>query len=126
VNAFRLCVVLAAVIALEACATTTETYNWGGYEHSLYGYYKDPTKLGDLSQTLAAIIKSAEMNKATVPPGIYAEYGYLQLQAGKGAEAVTMFEQEKARWPESRVFMDSMIKAASIPAPAAAVPAATP
>lgn len=125
-NAFRLVPVMAAVVTLGACATTTQKYNWEKYDPALYAYYKDPTKLGELNQTLAAIIKSAEMNKARVPPGIYAEYGYLQLQAGKSAEAVTMFEQEETRWPESKVFMDRMIKVASIPAPAAAPPAPSP
>jgi hypothetical protein len=81
----------------------------------LYTYYKDPAKVGELAQALEAIIKSAEANPAKVPPGIYAEYGYIQLQRGKSQEAVALFKQEQARWPESRVFMDHMIQVASIP-----------
>ncbi len=125
-SAGRLVAVSAAAVVLGACATTTQKYNWEKYDPALYSYYKNPTKLADLNQTLEAIIKSADTNKAQVPPGIYAEYGYLQLQAGNAAVAVSMFEQEKAHWPESRVFMDRMIKVASIPAPAAAAPAPSP
>ena len=51
-----------------------------------------------------------------VPPGIYAEYGYLQLQQGNNAQAIALFKQEKALWPEATVFMDHMIKVASPPA----------
>lgn len=50
-----------------------------------------------------------------MPPGIYAEYGYLQLQQGKTASAVELFKQEESHWPESKVFMDRMIKVASAP-----------
>jgi hypothetical protein len=126
VSVTRLFVASAALIVLAACATTTQKYNWGKYDPALYGYYRNPTKLAELSETLEAIIKSADANKTRVPPGIYAEYGYLQLQAGKNAEAVTMFQQEEARWPESKVFMDRMIKVAAMPGPAVAAPAATP
>lgn len=125
-NALRVALVAAGAATLMGCATTTQKYNWGKYDPALYGYYKNPTKLVELKETLAAIVKSADQNKAMVPPGIYAEYGYLQLQSGNSAEAVTMFEQEETRWPESKVFMDRMIKVAAIPTPAAATPATTP
>ena len=80
----------------------------------LYTVYKDPTKVGDLNETLEAIIKSADTTQSRVPPGIYAEYGYLQMQQGKSKEAIDLFKQERALWPESKVFMDRMIQVASI------------
>ena len=108
----------AALVGLmTACATTNLKYNWGRYDPSLYGYYKDPAKVGELSQALDAIIRSADTNHAKVPPGIYAEYGYLLLQRGKSQEAVAQFKQEQAHWPESKVFMDHMIQVATIPVP---------
>jgi hypothetical protein len=115
VSTLRIVAAIAAIGLLGACATTNQKYNWGKYDPSLYGYYKDPTKVGELNQTLAAIIDSAATGKANVPPGIYAEYGYLQLQAGKSARAIELFKQEEARWPESKVFMDRMIRVASTP-----------
>jgi hypothetical protein len=116
VRLLRFASMAALVVALTACATSTQKYNWGKYDPSLYGYYKNPTTVGELNQTLEAIIKSADTTQGLVPPGIYAEYGYLLMQQGKNQEAVDMFKQEQAHWPESKVFMNNMIKVASIPA----------
>ena len=100
---------------LAGCVTNHQRYGWGTYDPSLYAYYKDPTKEAALAESLAAIISTADSNHAPVPPGIYAEYGYLQLQEGKNIAAVDLFKQEESHWPESKVFMDRMIKVASTP-----------
>jgi hypothetical protein len=99
--------------ALAGCVTNHQRYDWGSYDPSLYAYYKDPTKEAALAESLAAVISTADSNHALVPPGIYAEYGYLQLQQGKNLAAVDLFKQEEAHWPESKIFMDRMIKVAS-------------
>ncbi|MDB6082707.1 MAG: hypothetical protein JWN43_588, partial [Gammaproteobacteria bacterium] len=93
---------------------------------SLYGYYKNPAKVGELSVTLAAVIDTANTDHAVVPPGIYAEYGYLQLQQGKNSAAVELFKQEESHWPESKVFMDRMIKVASATIAGATTPSTKP
>jgi hypothetical protein len=113
-------------LPVAGCATQHERYDWGSYDPSLYGYYKDPTKVGELSVSLAAVIDEATKNHALVPPGIYAEYGYLQLQQGKNSSAVELFKQEESHWPESKVFMDRMIKVASAPVAGAATSGGTP
>jgi hypothetical protein len=100
---------------LAGCVTNHQRYDWGTYDPSLYAYYKDPTKEAALAESLAAIISTADSNHALVPPGIYAEYGYLQLQEGKNPAAIDLFKQEESHWPESKVFMDRMIKVASTP-----------
>jgi hypothetical protein len=107
--------ILAHVLAwsLTGCVTNHQRYGWGSYDPSLYAYYKDPTKEAALAESLAAIISTADANHSLVPPGIYAEYGYLQLQEGKNLAAVELFKQEESHWPESKVFMDRMIKVAS-------------
>jgi hypothetical protein len=102
---------------LAGCVTNHQRYGWGTYDPSLYAYYKDPTKEAELAQSLAAVISTADSHHALVPPGIYAEYGYLQLLEGKNLAAVELFKQEEAHWPESKVFMDRMIKVASTPTP---------
>jgi hypothetical protein len=107
-----LAVVGVAVLA-SACVAHNQRYDWGSYDPSLYAYYKDPTKAVALDESLASIINTAESRHALVPPGIYAEYGYLQLQKGKNDAAVNCFRQEESHWPESIVFMDRMIKVAS-------------
>jgi hypothetical protein len=120
VSAWRNLVLGALIVMMVGCATTTHKYDWGTYDPSLYAYYKDPTKVTKLSESLEAVIRTADSNHATVPPGIYAEYGYLRLQQGKSQEAVQLFRQEEGHWPESKVFMDRMIKVASTPAGAPA------
>jgi hypothetical protein len=100
---------------LAGCVTNHQRYGWGTYDPSLYAYYKDPTKKVALEESLAAIVSTADSHHALVPPGIYAEYGYLQLQEGKNSAAVELFKQEEAHWPESKVFMERMIKVASTP-----------
>ena len=98
---------------LMGCVTNRQRYDWGSYDPSLYAYYKDPTKEAALAESLAAIISTADAHHALVPPGIYAEYGYLKLQEGKNLAAADLFKQEESHWPESKVFMDRMIKVAS-------------
>jgi hypothetical protein len=112
--------------ALPGCAVNHEKYAWGKYDPSLYAYYKDPTKVGELTASLAAVVNAAESKGVPVPPGIYAEYGYLQLQQGKSNEAIDLFKREETHWPESKVFMDRMIKVASVPAAASSTKSASP
>ena len=118
----RLSTALACLtVALCGCVTNHYTYDWGDYDPSMYAYYKNPAKVGQFSDSLAAIIKAGDAQGVKVPPGIYAEYGYLKLQQGKNSEAVGLFEQEEQHWPESKVFMERMIKVASV-SPDAASP----
>jgi len=98
------------VLALSGCAQQAK-YNWGSYPVSLYEYYKDATREPAYVAALEKIIKE-ESPKNKVPPGIFAEYGYVELQRGNTASAITYFEKEKVAWPESSGFMDSAIKLA--------------
>jgi hypothetical protein len=116
------------ILALSAagCVTQHQHYNWGSYDPSLYDYYKNPAKVGELSASLQAVIDAADKGHAAVPPGIYAEYGYLQMQQGKYQSAVDLFKQEESHWPESKVFMERMIKVASTPVAGTVPASATP
>ncbi len=101
----------AALTLLSACVAPPK-YNWGGYDSSLYGYYRDPTKIGAHVAEMESIIRSSEQSSMKVAPGIHAEYGYLLMQDGKADAAVAQFEKEKAGWPESAQLMSSMIRVA--------------
>jgi hypothetical protein len=50
----------------------------------------------------------------------------LTLVKGKNLAAVELFKQEEGHWPESKVFMDRMIKVASAPVAGTATPRAAP
>ena len=94
-------------LALAACQPRG-LYDWGGYSQALNNYYGDPENLADYRATLVAIIDAGPGKR--IPPGIYAELGYLELAAGNSGEAKRLFEREKAAWPESAAFMDRMIR----------------
>ena len=98
------------VAALAGCAKQTQ-YDWGNYAPDLYGHYSGDNNDEALASQLQAIIADGEPTNK-VPPGIYAEYGYLLMVAGKTADAVSYFDKEKLHYPESTVFMDRMINTA--------------
>jgi hypothetical protein len=100
-------VAAALCIGVSACAPQSQ-YHWGGYSSSLYDYYQDPTKIVEYHAALVAVVDDAPPGK-TIPPGILAELGYLELQAGNTDVAITYFQREKHQWPEATAFMDRII-----------------
>jgi hypothetical protein len=111
-NIPRLIGIAAMLLAVGGCATNHERYDWGNYESSLYVYYKNPASAARLVQSLQSLITTANQTGRPVAPGIYAEYGYLLMQEGKSKGAIAAFREEEDHWPESKVFMDQMMKAA--------------
>ena len=117
-------VFLGLMLMLQACAQQP-MYVWNNYEDELYHYYQDPEKLSELMASLKTTITDNEQaqrdagtaggSKAPrrMPPGLYAEYGYLLLISNKQQEAKVYFQKEKDTWPESTVLMDKMISVAS-------------
>jgi hypothetical protein len=97
-----------SVLALVLLGCSTTKYHWGSYENSLYRYYKNPADVEELGEALAEVIEEGEA-KGRVPPGIYAEYGYVLLNIGRAPEAIIYFEKEKNAWPESSILMNNMI-----------------
>ncbi|MBY4899162.1 DUF4810 domain-containing protein [Cupriavidus sp. AU9028] len=107
----RSVLLLSAMSALAACAPQSK-YAWGSYEPALYAYYKTPGAAAAFAEQLNQSIATAEESGARVPPGMYAEYGYMLLEQGKGKEAVAFFEKERSAWPESARFMNRMLQSA--------------
>jgi hypothetical protein len=84
------------------------TYKWGNYEDKLLAHYKTPD-VAKLQASLESLAKDAERCKK-VPPGLYAEVGYLLYEMDKNDRAIEYFEKEKTLWPESQFVMDKMIR----------------
>ena len=112
-SAFRLLGIAVPLLLLLGCATTHQRYDWGKYESSLYVYYKNPASEAQFVQSLQDLLATANTTGRPVPPGIYAEYGYLLMQEGKSKDAITAFKHEEDHWPQSKYFMDQMMKAAA-------------
>ena len=105
-------------LCLICGCTSNSLYEWGKYDTWLYENYKNPKNDEELYVDLTALITEYESRKKpnTKPmaPGLYAEYGFLLMRRGESARAIKYYNKEKALWPESTVFMDSMIQVAQI------------
>lgn len=112
-----ICLLSLSAILLSGCASKT-LYEWGNYDEWLYENYKHPKNDEELYVDLTALITEYESreNPAVKPmaPGLYAEYGFLLMRRGENKRAIKYYNKEKALWPESAVFMDSMIQVAMI------------
>ena len=92
----------------QGCAPSRK-YAWGEYDTDLYSHYKHPQDREAHLEHLQEYVNTAEAEDR-VPPGLYAEYGYCLYELGNIDEAVSYFEKEKAKWPESNVLMEKMIR----------------
>jgi hypothetical protein len=94
------------VAALSACGGGA-LYDWQGYNAELLSYYQTGDK-SEFAERLSTNISKAE-SKDKVPPGLYAEYGYIMLELDDTNAAIEYFNKEKEKWPESAFLMDKVI-----------------
>ncbi|QVM84148.1 MULTISPECIES: DUF4810 domain-containing protein [Novosphingobium] len=106
----KLVPIVGAAFLLVGCAGQKTMYEWGSYQPALVNYAKNADKTA-FEKELRETIAKAE-KKDRVPPGVYADLGYLLMEQGKGAEAATYFVKERERFPESGVFMTKLIAGA--------------
>jgi hypothetical protein len=104
-----------ALLMLSGCASSG-LYHWGDYEQASYSYTKNPGEIDAYMESLEKIIRKGEKNNR-VPPGLYAEYGYALVVAGRRGEAVDYFAKEQGKWPESDRLMSLMINGVPITPP---------
>jgi hypothetical protein len=101
-------------LALSGCASKG-LYEWGGYDAVLYNSYKDPSTVAANMLRLQTHIQQLEQNRLKVPPGLYADLGMLQLQAGDKEHAQANFLKERDLWPESASLMNALINNGAMP-----------
>ena len=109
-RASRGSVALLALLGLTACAPPP-LFHWGQYEDSLYKRHTDTSERGQAEafKMLELTIREAEAQNSRVPPGVYADYGYLLFKQGKVDDAVVFFRKEAETYKESKYLMDSVI-----------------
>ncbi|MFH1975666.1 MAG: DUF4810 domain-containing protein [Pseudomonadota bacterium] len=102
-------------IFLSGCAAQ-RMYNWGDYSNTLYQSKKHPSDKSDLShlQELEKIIEESMKDNLRIPPGVYAELGYIYFRQNKRDLAINNFKMEKELYPESTLLMDRLEKAAKL------------
>lgn len=103
-----------SVIILSSCGSTnTNTlYSWYDYENITYQYNKKTTdglQVSVLEQYKKVIDKQNGV-RGVVPPGLYAEYGYLLFKTGKKEEGLAFMKEETKLYPESEKYISRIIK----------------
>jgi len=99
---------LMSVMMLSGCVPPG-LYYWGDYETSLFERYVENNPQHTdayLTQTLL----EAEKQHRKVPPGVYADYGFLLYTRGDKAGAIENFQKERALYPESLALMNKLIE----------------
>ncbi|WP_329904535.1 DUF4810 domain-containing protein [Porphyromonas pogonae] len=111
-NIYWAATLLALCLGLWGCGTGRELYSWYNYENASYAFSKKHTEKdeAELIKAYEKIIDNQSGMRQTVPPGVYAEYGYLLAKSGKVTEGVDLMQKEIDTYPESRVFIDRIIK----------------
>jgi len=98
------------LVFMAGCGPRT-MYQWGSYEPDLLKYCKHPESMQVFLKHLdKQVTRNVEKGKK-VPPGLFAELGYLHYKAGDPKIASVYFTKEKENWPESAKLMDRMIEA---------------
>jgi hypothetical protein len=101
-----------SLFLLCSCISQQKLYSWGKYQTTSYNYLKnnDEKSTQELIKTYQVIIAKQSGTRNVVPPGIYADYGFLLLQLNKTTEGKEMLLKEIALYPESKVFIDRILK----------------
>lgn len=105
-------ITLFVITTITSCSTNKTLYSWYNYEDITYQYSK---KITDELQVkvLEQYQKLTEKQKGirgTVPPGLYAEYGYLLYKTGKQKDGLNFLKEEVKLYPESEKYISRIIK----------------
>jgi hypothetical protein len=112
----KLVSLLGLVILLSGCAATQKPmYEYGDYSESFYALKREA---GDETSakwksSLESIISESNQKTMRVPPGVYANLGFIHLKANDSDKAIEYFMLEKKIYPEAEVFMNNLIKKAN-------------
>ncbi|MEL0658894.1 DUF4810 domain-containing protein [Psychromonas arctica] len=109
--------VFVLTIFVSGCATTEKPmYDYGTYSESFYAMKKDAgaETVGEWKMALENIINESNQEALRVPPGVYANLGYIHLKANNTEKAISYFEQEQQTYPESEIFMSNLIKKSNL------------
>ncbi|MGN1257082.1 MAG: DUF4810 domain-containing protein [Bacteroidaceae bacterium] len=102
----------ALTLTLTSCHTTQSLYSWYDYEDATYKYSKrttDELQVKVLEQ-YQKITEKQKGVRGVVPPGMYAEYGYLLFKTGKKEEGLSFLNKEIELYPESKTYISRIIK----------------
>jgi hypothetical protein len=101
-----------AILLFSSCAIKKPLYSWDKYGVKSYNYLKNSTdkSIQELIETYQKIIENQTGTRGIVPPGVFADYGFILLQENKTEEGKALLLKEIALYPESKIFIDRILK----------------
>ena len=101
---------------ISSCAPPTSLYTWGSkkkydYLKASYNYLKvsDEESTIALKASYEDIIEKQKGTRKTVPPGIYADYGFLLVSINETEKGIEMLKREIILYPESTIFITRIL-----------------
>lgn len=101
-------VIILSIISFTYCRPPqNQTFYWGEYSSTLYDLKKNPSEktLEAHKKQILLIFEESNKKKLRIPPGVYAEYGYILLKEGMEKDGMEYLDKEVALYPESLVFI---------------------
>jgi len=103
---------LFALTMLVSCTSQKPLYTWESYGSHSYKYLKkrDKESRSELIESCQEVINNQEGEREMVPPGVYADYGFLLIKSGELEKGKKMLSKEMQNYPESEVFIERILK----------------
>ncbi len=109
--------IIIVLFLITSCGTPSSLYTWGNkkkfdYHTNSYNYLKisDEESINSIKNSYINIIEEQRGTRKTVPPGIYADYGFLLVSNGEEKKGIEMLKQEMILYPESKIFIQRILK----------------
>ena len=101
-----------SVLLLASCTSQKPLYTWNNYEITSYNYLKnsDEKSIQELIENYQRVIEEQKGTRGVVPPGIYADYGFILLQISRTEEGKEMLLNEISLYPESNIFIQNILR----------------
>lgn len=98
-------------ITLAACGNN-KLYSWYDYEETSYKYSKTLTEKSreKLIKQYEKMIEKQSEARGVVPPGLYAEYGFLLYKLDQQEKGIGFMRKEIDLYPESEIYISRIIK----------------
>ena len=102
---------VALAMLLTGCVTAPQPlYSWNSYQKQVYSYLKsDSPAQEEQILEMEKGMQQAAGKGTQLPPGYQAHLGLLYLNAGRTAQALAAWAQEKKQFPESTQYIDYLV-----------------